>query len=113
MAKFTSGQLDLPVEEATVVELPTPNNTVVTVVTVAFGARVSGAKVVVTPSTTSVGVKVVVMMPGLLNVTVADTVPPGTPLEGITTEMAISAGGTITPDSGAAVLLALTPNVGV
>ena len=113
LAKLTSGQLDLPVEAATVVELPTPNDTVVTEVAVALGARVSCAKVVVMPSTTSVGVKVVVMTPGLLKVTVADTVPPGTPLGGSTTEMAMSAGGTITPDIGAAVLLALVTKVGV
>ena len=113
LVKLSSGQLLLPVSAATVVDVPLPSSTVVTVVSVVLGARVMGAKVVVLPSTTSVGVKVAVTKPGLLKVTVADTVPPGTPLGGNTTKMPTSAGGTITPDTGAAVALALTASVRV
>lgn len=113
LAKLSSGQLATPVDAATVVDVPPPSNTVVTDVTEEFGASVTGANVVVRPSTTSVGVKVAVTRPGLLNVTVADTVVPGRPDAGSCTEIAKSAGGTIAPDSAAAVLLALTASVGV
>ena len=113
LAKFSSGQLVLPVAAATVVDVPALSNTVVMVVMVLFGGRLKAANVVVMPSTTNVGVNVAVINPGLLKVTVADTVPPGRPLGGNTTKMATSAGGTITPDTGAAVLLALTASVRV
>ena len=113
LARLSSGQLVMPVAAATVVDDPTPSATDVTDVTELLGPRVTGAKVVVMPSTTSVGVKVAVTKPGLLKVTVADTVEPGMPVAGSCIEIATSAGGTITPETGAAVLLALTASVGV
>ena len=112
LAKLSSGQLVLPVLAATVV-VPAPTKTEVTEVTVELGARVTGANVVVKPLTTSVGVNVAVIKPGLLNVTVADTVLPCMPLAGSATEMPTSAGGTMTPDRAAAVGLAVTAKVGV
>jgi hypothetical protein len=90
LAVVVSGTLVVLTPAVTVAPLVvTP--TVCTVLVLAPGARVTGAKVVVTPLITTVGVKVTVALPLLVNVMVELTVVPAGALAGRATVVLTSA----------------------